>query len=611
MSSDFFSLGYKPSSLHIQPDLDALIDVHAEPELKLFSKVILVPLEEKNRAYLSSLKTDQFDSCVFIFLNDSGENLNKWQEIFNLFPPLRVLTSDQINKEKLEDTILVLRERAQKISLQKMLDEDQELQTNQKSIELQELMDLEKKLLRSRKTARQNQLNEKLNLNCLEAIFKSKSIGDIEDHITEILREPFKMDWVRILISPGDILTELPTIKFQNQFNTRVLDLDFDYKSDHKFDHKIQGKVIFASKKEHKFKESSNSLLQKICDAVTLRLKQISTESDIENSKRQWEITFKALPFKAALIDKNYRVLETGGLFNELSPSKKSDLCYKKFFDRSKPCTGCRLGENFLVDQKNESLEVNSKEIFDPVNDEHYYLNFYRDFEISTLGESGQATQTKLEELGIISGSIAHELNNPLGGIRILLELLQDDTNLSKAEYKEDLDILMRSTNKCIDIVQELLNFTRARTKNSGNHVKTLTEYFDQLKVFTQAYLLSEGIILRVVEGPHLKQLINSSDSTLSIKLLEAVAHICKKIKKEGSGSSQDIYLYSQQESEKTLEIIFSSILPTSPKPHTATDVALSIAPQEQAFDESSSVDKGQSLTLKFSTEVALKGTHV
>jgi|GEM_PF-2711811 len=603
MSSDFYSLGYKPTTLQVQDELDAFIQVHLDPETELSSKVILVPLEEKNRPYLESLKAEIFDSCIFIFLNDKNEDLNDWQQIFHKLSPLRVLTSKQINKEKLEDTILVLRERAQKISLRKMLDEDQEQQKNQKSLELKGLILLEKKLIRSSRAARQNQLNEELNLNCLEAIFKSKSIGEIEDHITEILRLPFKMDWVRILISPGDILTELPTIKFQNQFNTKVFDLDFD--------HKIHGKVVFASKKEYKFKENSNSLLQKICDAVTLRLKQISTESDIENSKRQWEITFKALPFKAALIDKNYHVLETGGLLNDLNPAEKTDLCYKKFFDRSEPCTGCRLGENFLVDQKNESLEVNSKEIFDPVNDEHYYLNFYRDFEISTLGESGQATQTKLEELGIISGSIAHELNNPLGGIRILLELLQDDENMSKPDYKKDIEILMRSTNKCIDIVQELLNFTRAKTQTGAGNVKPLSEYFDQLKVFTQAYLLSEGIILRIVEGPHLKQLIFSPDSTLSIKLLEAVAHICKKIKNEKVQASQDVYLYSLQETENSLEIVFSSIEPSNLVEMKSTRTALSIAPKEQAFDESSSIEKEQSLTLKFSTEVALNGTHV
>jgi len=264
------------------------------------------------------------------------------------------------------------------------------------------------------------------------------------------------------------------------------------------------------------------------------------------------------------------------------------------------------------VEQKNESLEVNSKEIFDPINDEHYYLNFYREFEISTLGESGQATQTKLEELGVISGSIAHELNNPLGGIKILLELLQDDANLSDASHKQDLEVLMNSTNKCIDTVQELLNFTRASSNNSNHYlVKPLKKHFEQLRVFTQAYLLSEGIVLKIVEGRHLEQPIYSPGSTLSIKLLEAVAHICKNMKVNDGRGSSSVFLYSRQETSGELEIVFSSQKPRKLSIGSQYAKALSIKPQKEAFVESSSSNQEQSLILKFSTEVALNETLV
>ena len=601
MSSDFYILGTPPDSLKIDVEINAL----NKSSLPLNSKVVLIPLNAKNKLSLAKFKSLNFENCIFIYLfkEDQNDDLNPWSSTFNSFKPSQILKPSIVNTEVLTEAIHLLRKKEQETSLKKMKEENVESSQNQQSEELLKLIALEKKLIRSQKKAQQNQVNESLNLNCLEAIFKSKSIGEIEEKITDILREPFGVDWVRILISPSDILTELPTVKFQNQFATRIFDLDSDKN--------ISGKVIFASQKNVKPKVSENSLLQKICDAISLRIKQISTESDIENSKRQWEITFKALPFKAALIDKNYRVLEVGGLLNNSQLDEKATYCYKKFFNREQPCSGCKLGENFLVDQKNESLEVNSKEIFDPINDEHYYLNFYRDFEISTLGESGQATQTKLEELGIISGSIAHELNNPLGGIKILLELLTEDENLKSASEKEDLDVLMKSTKKCIDIVSELLNFTRAKNKSSEHNVKPLSSYFEQLKVFTQAYLLSEGLILQVVKGPHLEQLIHSPDSTLSIKLLEAVAHICKKINKDSLKSSQSIYLYSSEGPSGEFEITFSSILPQVLKPPKNKDLALSISPTAQAFDESTEVDKGQMLSLKFSTEVKLKGTHV
>ncbi len=258
---------------------------------------------------------------------------------------------------------------------------------------------------------------------------------------------------------------------------------------------------------------------------------------------------------------------------------------------------------------------MNSKEIFDPINDEHYYLNFYRDFEVSTLGESGRATKTKLEELGIISGSIAHELNNPLGGIKILLELLAEDENLSSADEKQDLDVLMKSTNKCIDIVSELLNFTRAKRSDSQPESRTLAEYFEQLKIFTQAYLLSEGIILNVVEGPYLEQKILSPDSTLSIKLLEAIAHLSKSLNKSSLGETKTVFLYGSPPRNNLLKIMLSSEMPSgaflkqlSTKPLAEP---IPITPSEGSFEEFTSSNQEQTLTLKFSTEVKLNGTHV
>ncbi len=608
MESDFYLL--KDTQINLDSELD--FQVLKDSNTAVSTKVILTSLTPENLTFMSQLTDESLKNCVFIYLKPPKESttvdLNHWTSVFNKFSPTAIIKTEELNNSHLTGAIHTLRENEHNTSLKKLVADDKNFLHQQKQDQLEKLLESEKKLLRNQKRVKHAHLNESLNLNCLESIFNSKSVGEIEDRITSILREPFRIDWVRILVSPSDILTELPTIKFQNQFETKVFDLDYDTK--------IQGKVVFASQKGKYIKESTVPLLQKISDALSLRLKQIATESEIEHSNLQWESTFKAIPFKAALITKDFRILEYGGKFNtQKIKDNKSPLCYEKFFDRTKPCEGCKLGENFLVDQKNDSLEVNSKEIFDPINDEHYYLNFYRDFEVSTLGESGKATKTKLEELGIISGSIAHELNNPLGGIKILLELLAEDENLSSKEEKQDLDVLMKSTNKCIDIVSELLNFTRAKRSDSQPESRTLAEYFEQLKIFTQAYLLSEGVILKVVEGPYLEQKILSPDSTLSIKLLEAIAHLSKNINKSNLGETTTVFLYGSPPKENMLKIMLSSEEPSgvllkqlSIKP---LEKPIPITPSEGSFEEFTSSNQEQTLTLKFSTEVKLNGTHV
>lgn len=609
MESDFYLLNNTSVKAPLADASDITFTAISSHDEQIHNKVVITSLNDENLIFLKHSKSQNLKNCVFLYLLENEHlDLNIWADTFSHFKPSSVIKSADLDSQELTKAIRFLREQEQTASLKKMVADDESSLISLKKDQLEKITDVEKRLLRNKKRIRNSHLNERLNLNCLESIFNAKTIGEIEDQITSILREPFRVDWVRILTSPSEILTELPTIKYQNQFETKVFDLDHDEKA--------KGKVVFASQKGKYIKESVVPLLQKISDALSLRLKQIETENEIQTSNAQWETTFKALPFKAALINKKYQILELGGQFNTKEfNEKKSTLCYEKFFDRVKPCDGCKLGENFLVDQKNDSLEVNSKEIFDPVNDEHYYLNFYRDFEVTTLGESGGATKIKLEELGIISGSIAHELNNPLGGIRILLELLKEDENMASANDSTDLDVLMSSTNKCIDIVSELLNFTRAKKSESVGDIKTLKDYFEQLKVFTQAYLLSEGVVLKIYDAPYLSQKTISADSSMSIKLLEAVAYLSGKLNNSSLGANKTIYLYGTLTENEELKITFSSLEPSKEDKQSLAqapeETPLAITPTEGSFEEFTGENQEQTLTLKFSTEVKLNGTHV
>lgn len=77
------------------------------------------------------------------------------------------------------------------------------------------------------------------------------------------------------------------------------------------------------------------------------------------------------------------------------------------------------------------------------------------------LVETQQAmiNSEKLASLGRIASGIAHEINNPLTGILTYSSLLRDD--LSGTEYIEDLDVIVKETSRCRDIVRGLLNFAR------------------------------------------------------------------------------------------------------------------------------------------------------
>lgn len=77
-----------------------------------------------------------------------------------------------------------------------------------------------------------------------------------------------------------------------------------------------------------------------------------------------------------------------------------------------------------------------------------------------------QKTQTqllqaeKMSSLGKLAAGVAHQLNNPLGGIMLYAKLLLEDYDLAK-EVTEDIHRILRDAQRSSDIVRELLEFAR------------------------------------------------------------------------------------------------------------------------------------------------------
>lgn len=76
------------------------------------------------------------------------------------------------------------------------------------------------------------------------------------------------------------------------------------------------------------------------------------------------------------------------------------------------------------------------------------------------------------QELGIISSSIAHELNNPIAGIQAALSLLMLDSDL-EAEARQTLEEMKSGATRCKQLIETFLGFSRATPREIGIDVQS------------------------------------------------------------------------------------------------------------------------------------------
>ena len=218
-----------------------------------------------------------------------------------------------------------------------------------------------------------------------------------------------------------------------------------------------------------------------------------------------WEDVLDAIPFPVALLSLNGEVHQHNTLFAKLGFTPGN-------------CLKLKLREKILINDI--PYNIYRKDIHHADQEKILFVFFTESF---FLKGDGNLTPTG-QELGIISSSIAHELNNPIAGIQAALSLLLLDDSLNQ-EAEQSLKEMKNGAMRCKQLIETFLGFSRANPKtlsDVGATRSTIDICYQQAQNLLRFRTVESGIRFNFESIKHadFKAQVNPSLLTMTFYLI-------------------------------------------------------------------------------------------
>jgi two-component system, NtrC family, sensor kinase len=234
--------------------------------------------------------------------------------------------------------------------------------------------------------------------------------------------------------------------------------------------------------------QTENERLLRVTQQQNEELRRLNAELEtrvalrthlLSQAKREWELSFDSIETPLAVVrardygvrraNRAYAVVAGERLQEPLSDDG-DQRCHKLLFERDTPCPGCPLpeamesgrGARAEIQQRGRTYAVAAY----PLTGEGRAVCSYRDVSDEREITRRLVETEKMAAVGQLAGGVAHEINNPLGGILAFAQLMKRDEGRSAGDM-EYLELIEESALRCKRIVESLLKFSRhSRTED-------------------------------------------------------------------------------------------------------------------------------------------------
>ncbi len=203
--------------------------------------------------------------------------------------------------------------------------------------------------------------------------------------------------------------------------------------------------------------------------------------------------------------------------------------------------TETRFSDEFQIAHENRSfipVEINCTHIINPEKTDSKFQVIIRDLTQRKTQEKEQERlkekliqAEKLKALGVLAGSVAHDLNNILSGIATYPEVLMMDNDIDP-KMRQGLSIIKDSGQKASDVVSDLLTISRgANAEMDVVNLNSILERYTSALDFTKIKNTYPSVDIELMIEPELLNIRGSYihlEKTIMNLVINAVEEVCE-----------------------------------------------------------------------------------
>ncbi len=228
--------------------------------------------------------------------------------------------------------------------------------------------------------------------------------------------------------------------------------------------------IVLARDTKNPFSKSDVYRLKDLSICISSSLAWINTATQLRDSLKKWQEVFNAVLDPLFIITRDHEISIYNSAFEKLLPEGvnlvSSQKCYKVIKGLDHVCLGCKAQEVFKnpitlkLDRASCFNDTSIVSTLYPLSKHGEVLSvvIYNNDRRAEFKLYKQLLQSsKLAAIGHLASDIAHEFNNPLGGILAYAQLLRNEG----ARYDSDLVEIEKACKRANSVISNLMQFSR------------------------------------------------------------------------------------------------------------------------------------------------------